>query len=96
MTDDEFRKAIIEALYAGPPFETYDILVRYRDGGGEQVRAYEILDGILNEIREARVAEEVEDALLDTMDGVVGSVARDVRVWPNRLDTRDFGRKPNP
>jgi hypothetical protein len=87
MTDEEFRKAIVEALYAGPPFWTRDILVRYKDGGGAQAQAYEILMGILTEFREAGVPEEIDDALLDTMEGVVGDVSPKSRVWPNRLET---------
>ena len=78
---------MIEALQGGPPFRTRNILVRYRDGGGEQGQAYEILDGILTEFRQAGVQEEVEDALLDTMDSVVGDIAPSYRLWPDRLET---------
>lgn len=87
MTNEEFRKAIIEALYAGPPFDTYNILVEYRNGGGKQAKAHEILKEMLFEVREAEVEEKVEDAVLDTMEHVVGDVAPYIRVWPDRLKT---------
>jgi len=85
MTNEEFRKAIIEALYAGPPSDTYDVLVGYKDSGGEQARAYEILMEILMELRESGVDEAIDDDLTDTMDSVVGDTA--LRVWPERLKT---------
>ena len=87
MTDEEFRKAIVEALHEGPPFATYDLLVRYRDSGGQQARAYEILKGILLEWRDAGIEEELDDELLDTMEAVIGDIAPSYRLWPNRLKT---------
>lgn len=87
MTDDEFKKAIIEEIHK--PLlsqDTRKILVEFKEGDGKQARAYEILMGILLEMREAGVEEEVDDALTDTMDSVVGDIAPAYRIWPDRLD----------
>lgn len=86
MTDEEFRQALLNAFCAGPPFETYELLVRYRDSGGQQAKAYEILLGIINEVREAGVNEDVEDAIVDVGDAIVGDIARTHRIWPDRLE----------
>ena len=83
MTNEEFRNAIIEALRTDPPLESYDILVSYKDGGGEQAKAYEILMGILIEYQESGVEEAVVDELCDIMDCVAGETAN--RVWPRHL-----------
>ena len=87
MTDDEFKKAIIEAIHATPKGNTHDLLIRYRDSGGSQATAYRLCVEILSEIRAMGVPEDIDDALLDTMDGVIGDIAPSYRVWPDRLET---------
>lgn len=88
MTDEEFRKSVIEEIHK--PLlsqDTRKILVEFKEGGGKQAKAYEILMGVLLEKREAGVEEKVDDALLDIIDGVIGDIAPSFRVWPDRLET---------
>ena len=87
MTDEEFKKAIIEEIHRPVGSQnTRAILIEFKEGGGEQARAYEMLCGILLEMREAGVEEEVDDALLDTLDSVGGYIAPAYRIWPHLLD----------
>lgn len=76
---EEIRKPLLSQ-------DTHRILVEFKESGGTQQMAIEILDGILSEIRAAEVDELVDDFLLETMDIAVGWCASSLKVWPGSFE----------